>query len=47
MGRKRVGIRGRNIVDDLGGEEALCSESAPFVSISDDNRSPSGSPKLS
>ena len=47
MGRKRVGIKGRNIVDDSGGKEAPCSESAPFVSISDDDGSPSGSPKLS
>ena len=46
MGRKRVGIKGRNIIDDLG-EEAQCSELAHFVSISDDDGSPLGSPKLS
>ena len=47
MGRKRVGIKGRNIVDDSGGEEAPCSESVHFVSINDDDGSLSGSPKLS
>ena len=47
MGRKRVGIKGRNIVDDSAGEEASCSESAPFIPISDDDGSPSSSPKLS
>ena len=46
MGRKKVGIKGRNIVDDLG-EEAQCSELAHFVSISDDDGSPLGSPELS
>ena len=49
MGRKIVGKKGRNVVREPGesSEEAPFSKSAPYISLSDDNRSPSASPKLS
>lgn len=45
MEKKRDKVKGRNVVRDSG-EEAPFSESAPFVSISDDDGSSSDSPML-
>ena len=49
MGRKIVGKKGRNVVREPGesSEEAPLSDSAPHISLSDDDGSPSASPKLS
>ena len=49
MGRKTVGKKGRNVVKESGesSEEAPLSDSAPHISLSDDDGSPSASPKLS
>lgn len=46
MGKKRVGIKGRNVVRDLGGDTPP-SESTPFMPISDDDGSPRNSPRFS
>lgn len=46
IGKKRVRIKSHNMVGDSG-EDTPPSESAPFVAISDDDRSPSDSPRLS
>ena len=46
MGRKCIGVKGRNVVRESS-EEAPFSESAPYVLISDDDGSPLGSPSLS
>ena len=46
MGKKRVGVKGRDFMDDSG-EEAPCSELTHLVSINDDGGSLSGSPRLS
>ena len=46
MGRKSVGVKGCNVVRESS-EEAPFSKSAPYVSISDDNGSPSHSLSLS
>ena len=49
IGRKTVGNEGRNVVREPGesSEEAPFSESAPYISLSDDDESPSANPKLS
>ena len=49
MGRKIVGKKGRNVVREPGetSEEAPLSDLAPYISLSDNDGSPSASPKLS
>ena len=49
MGRKTVVKKGRNVVRKTGetSEEAPLSDSAPYISLSDDDGSHSASPKLS
>ena len=49
MGRKTVGKKGCNVVREPGelSEEAPLSESAPYISLSDEDGSPLASPKLS
>ena len=49
MGRKIVLKKGRNVVKEPGesSEEAPLSDSAPHISLSDDDGSPLASPKLS
>ncbi|KAH9756480.1 alcohol dehydrogenase-like 2 [Citrus sinensis] len=46
IGRKTVGKKGRNVVREPGesSEEASLFESAPYISLSDDDESPSTSP---
>lgn len=46
MGKKKVEIKGHNVVRESGGNTPF-SKSAHFVSISDDDGSLSGSPRLS
>ena len=49
MGRKTVVKKGRNVVRKTGetSEEAPLSDSAPYISLSDNDGSPAASPKLS